>query len=90
MDALLNKVAGKEEIQREDKQKKRFEDIEVKAVMNDMLNKVSQDYMDTKFENSIMEIVKSLSGYVGTVNDTSSKQYEDFNKNLRESFSMSL
>jgi hypothetical protein len=41
--------------------------------MNDMINKVSSDYMDKKFEQSILDIVTSLSKYVGTVNDTSSK-----------------
>jgi hypothetical protein len=55
-----------------------------------MLNKVSQDYMDSKFEEAISEVVKSMQQYVGVVNDTSSLQYQDFNKSLKESFGFNM
>ena len=47
-----------------------------------MLSKVSVNHMDI----TITDIVKTVQKYVGTVNDTSSKQYDDFNKNLKEAF----
>lgn len=41
--------------------------------MNDMLNKVSANYMDSKFEQSIMELVNDLKDYVGNVNEIAKK-----------------
>lgn len=64
--------------------------MEVKEVMNDMLSKVAANYMDTKYDAAILDIVKTVEKYVGTVNDTSSKQYEDFNKNLKEAFGYNM
>ena len=40
-----------------------------------MLNKVAQNYMDKKFEDSIMEVAGSLNKYVGAVNESSSTLY---------------
>jgi len=54
--------------------------------MNDMINKVAQDYMDEKFEESLKVVAESIDSYVGIVNDTSSKQYDDFNQNLKTAF----
>jgi low affinity Fe/Cu permease len=44
-----------------------------------MINKVAQDHMDEKFEESLRAVADSINSYVGIVNDTSSKQYDDFN-----------
>lgn len=90
MDDMLNKIAGKEELDKEDELEQRLRKLEVKEVMNDLLNKVAVNYVDTKFEKSILDVVGSISTYVGSVNTTSSEQYQDFNKNLKESFGYNL
>ena len=51
-----------------------------------MINKVSQDYMDEKFEEALNTVAESIDNYVNIVNDTSAKQYEDFNSNIKEAF----
>lgn len=75
VDDLTNQIGAQDENRKEKHLKNRLNDIEVRNVMADMLNKVSQNYMDSKFEDSIMEIVKSLQAYVGSANETSSAQY---------------
>ena len=35
--------------------------------------------MDEKFEEALNEVAASIDQYVGIVNETSSKQYDDFN-----------
>lgn len=42
--------------------------------------------MDEKFEESLRAVADSINSYVGIVNDTSSKQYDDFNQNLKSAF----
>lgn len=58
--------------------------------MNDILNKVTQNYMDTKYEDSIMEVAQSLNKYVSAVNDQSATLYQDFNQNLKDAFGMNM
>ena len=55
-----------------------------------MLNKVSQDYMDTKYEEAILEVANSVSKYVGAVNESSSTLYNDFNQQLKETFGFNM
>lgn len=68
---MLNLLAGESEKNKEKKLQDDLREMEVKAVMNDMLNKVSQDYMDVKFEQSLAEVVEQLEKYVAKVNETS-------------------
>ena len=46
--------------------------------------------MDDKFEHALEEVATSIDAYVGIVNDTSSKQYDDFNQNIKKAFGVSL
>ena len=46
--------------------------------------------MDEKFEHALEEVASSIDQYVGIVNDTSSKQYDDFNQNIKKAFGASL
>lgn len=46
--------------------------------------------MDEKFEQALHEVSTSIDEYVGIVNETSSKQYEDFNQNLKQAFAKNL
>lgn len=48
------------------------------------------DSIDMKFEEALKEVAESIDQYVGVVNDTSSKQYDDFNKNLKTEFGKNL
>jgi len=64
--------------------------IEVRQVMQDLLDKVQTNYIDEKYDEANKELVGSISKYVGTVNDTSSAQYEEFNKQLKETFGTSM
>jgi hypothetical protein len=61
MDDMINQLSSKEEQGKEDKMEKRLVDIEVKEVMNDLINKIAIDNMDKKFEQSIFDIVNNLS-----------------------------
>eukprot|EP00347_Sterkiella_histriomuscorum_P013165 403365759 len=90
MEAMLSQICGTEEMNAEQKLQQRLDQIEINATMNDMLNKVSQNYMDSKFEDSIMEVAQSLNKYVGAVNDSSANLYQDFNKNLKEAFGQNM
>jgi hypothetical protein len=67
-----------------------IEEDEVKACAAWMIDRVSQDYMDDKFEEALQEVAGSIDQYVGIVNDTSTKQYDDFNKNLKAAFEKNL
>ena len=73
-----------------DKHEKRLDEAELNMVMQEMINKVAQDHMDDKFEEALKEVAKGIDDYVGIVNDTSNKQYEDFNKKLKDSFGDNL
>jgi len=55
-----------------------------------MINKVAQDHMDEKFEEALQEVATSIDNYVGIVNETSNKQYDDFNNNLKKAFGQNL
>jgi uncharacterized protein YukE len=90
MDAMLGLICGQEEMSEQEKMEKRLAEIEVNATMNDMLNKVSQNFMDSKFEEAILEVANSVSKYVGAVNESSSTLYQDFNKNLKETFGFNM
>ena len=46
--------------------------------------------MDDKYTDALQEVADSIDNYVGIVNDTSSKQYDDFNKNIKEAFGQNL
>ena len=46
--------------------------------------------MDDKFDHALEEVATSIDQYVGIVNDTSSKQYDDFNQNIKKAFGASL
>lgn len=46
--------------------------------------------MDEKFEDALNQVANSIDSYVGIVNDTSSKQYDDFNTNLKKAFGQNL
>lgn len=46
--------------------------------------------MDDKFEHALEEVAHSIDNYVGIVNDTSKKQYDDFNDNIKKAFEASL
>ena len=48
------------------------------------------DSVDEKYEEAIGEVAKSIDQYVGVVNDTSSKQYDDFNENLKQELGKNL
>lgn len=71
-------------------QKERIDDTEVKITMNEMINKVALDLMDDKFEEALQEVATSIDNYVGIVNETSNKQYEDFNNSLKKAFEQNL
>ena len=58
--------------------------------MNEMINKVAQDHMDSKFEDALNEVAASIDQYISMVNDTSSKQYDDFNTKIREGFGKNM
>lgn len=80
-----------EEFKEEQKEHKdRLDDQEVKAVMSDLMNRVTQDHMDDKFEEALHEVATSIDQYVSIVNETSQKQYEDFNQNLKQAFAKNL
>ena len=55
------------------------EEADVQAVMADLINKVAQDHMDEKYEEALNEVAQSVDNYVNIVNDTSAKQYDEFN-----------
>ena len=47
--------------------------------MEELLAKASTDYQDLKFEEAINEVAGEIDKYVQVVNDTSTKQYDEFN-----------
>mmetsp|Transcript_3485 Transcript_3485/g.3437 ORF Transcript_3485/g.3437 Transcript_3485/m.3437 type:complete len:116 (-) Transcript_3485:279-626(-) len=73
LDDMIRKVAVQEYLQKEEKLNKRLDELEVKEVMNHLVNQVAIDNMDKKFEQSAFDIVNNMSHYVGKVNDTSAK-----------------
>lgn len=48
--------------------------------MNWMIDRVSQDYIDDKFEEALQEVAGSIDQYVKIVEESSKKQYDDFSK----------
>ena len=61
-------------------------EMEVRGVMNDLINKVSQ----ANIEYTLQDVVSSLQKHVDTVNEITKQQYEDFNKQLKESFGYNM
>lgn len=58
--------------------------------MQDMINKVALNNMDEKFEEALLEVANSIDKFAATINDNSSKQYDDFNNNLKKAFGANL
>lgn len=46
--------------------------------------------LETKYDLSISEVASAIDQYVGVVNETSNKQYEDFNTKLKGDFKASI
>jgi len=46
--------------------------------------------LEIKYDESISEVASAIDQYVGVVNETSSKQYDDFNTKLKGDFKASI
>lgn len=55
-----------------------------------MLSKVSQDYIDVKYEEAVLEVTTQVTKYVSAVNDSSTDLYQNFNEKLKESFGFNM
>lgn len=73
-----------------EKQKERQDDAEVKMLLQEMINKVAQDNMDVKFEEALQDIAVELDGFISKINNTTNKQYEDFNDSLKAAFEKNI
>jgi len=69
---------------------KRVNALEVATSMDNIVNRAAIDGLDEKYEEALQEVAGSIDKYIGIVNDTSNKQYEDFNKNLKNEFGKNL
>jgi hypothetical protein len=68
----------------------RMNSLETAITMDNMINRAAIDGLDEKYEQALEEVASSIDNYIGVVNDTSNKQYEDFNKNLKSEFGKNL
>ena len=68
----------------------RIDALELATTADNIFNKASIDRLDEKYEEALLEVANSIDSYIGVVNDTSNKQYEDFNKNLKTEFGKNL
>jgi hypothetical protein len=64
--------------------------LEIATTTDNLLSRASLDALDDKYEEALQEVASSIDNYIGIVNDTSNKQYEDFNKNLKTEFGKNL
>jgi DNA anti-recombination protein RmuC len=70
--------------------KKQADALELTAALESTTTRASLDSIDEKFEDALKEVADSIEQYIGVVNDTSSKQYDDFNANLKSEFGKNL
>lgn len=70
--------------------KKQLNSIEETNAKDKLELKTNMEQMDQKYEDALKEVGDSIDQYVGVVNDTSSKQYDDFNQNLKTEFGKNL
>lgn len=69
---------------------KRLAALELVSTNDNIITRAAIDGLDQKFEEALQEVASSIDNYIGVVNDTSNKQYEDFNKNLKSEFGKNL
>ena len=65
---------------------KRIDHLDLVTTHENTVNRAAIDGLDVYYKQAIEEIAESIDSYIGVVNDTSNKQYEDFNKNLKAEF----
>lgn len=66
--------------------KKRIDQVEVNALMAELINRTAQDHMDEKFEEALSEVANQIETFANHVNDTTAKQYEEFSQNIRKAY----
>lgn len=66
---------------------KRIDHLDLVTTHENTVNRAAIDGLDVYYKQAVEEIAESIDSYIGVVNDTSNKQYEDFNKNLKAEFS---
>lgn len=67
LDKIIAKIAGEDDMQKELTIDQRIAKLEVKEVLNDLVNKVSTNYL----EQSVLGFNEAVQGYVGQVNQSS-------------------
>ena len=68
----------------------RIDSLELATTADNIFNRAAIDRLDEKYEEALLEVANSIDSYIGVVNDTSNKQYDDFNKNLKSEFGKNL
>lgn len=86
LDEMVGRVAGEEDLKDKKSAADKMTEMEVRAVMNDMINKVTQN----NIEHTIQDVVNTLSKHVTTLNTISKTQYEDFTNQLRDAFGYNM
>ena len=69
---------------------KRIDDLDLVTTHENTINRASINGLDLKYEQALEEVAESIDKYIGIVNETANKQYDDFNKNLKTEFSKNL
>lgn len=89
VEKALNELS--EDVQQRDQEvHKRIDDLDLMTTFENTVNKAALNALDSKYEQALEEVAESIDNYIGVVNDTSNKQYEDFNKNLKSEFGKNL
>lgn len=70
--------------------RKQISALEIGSVLDKCVAMSSIQALEIKYDESISEVAQAIDQYVGVVNDTSSKQYEDFNTKLKGDFKASI
>ncbi|CDW91573.1 UNKNOWN [Stylonychia lemnae] len=90
MQDMMNKICASEEMDEQQKLQQRLDQIEVNALMNDLINKATQNVMDKKFEDEILNFTMLIDQFVSSANQNSAVLYQDFNKSIKEAFGQTM
>ena len=60
--------------------------LQVQHTTEYLANRATLDAMDDKFEEALQEVANSIDGYITVMQEANKKQYEEFNKSLKEKF----
>ena len=60
--------------------------LQVQHTTEYLANRATLDAMDDKFEEALQEVANSIDGYIAVMQEANKKQYEEFNKSLKEKF----